>query len=258
MRLVFMGVETESNSGTKTTKPWAKQCTLSACVQRILSSVELGQPVELVTSEYKNETIPTATQTNPTSVEITSPVTDTTYTISARSLQAWRSWFATVFQAGAASTGQEATSTHYATDTVRSLDDARSLDGGLEGTISSLARSISTHLRSTPSTLPVLGQSLVEEAHIHVRWGFVVLPVTAVLASCVFLGMVGYQTWRTRTQLWKTSVLAVLLHGLDHDVRARFSDLEGLGVKRKEARVVEVRLEGTGLGGEVLRAGGVY
>ncbi|KAK1831998.1 carboxylic ester hydrolase [Podospora conica] len=253
MRLVFMGVDAGAP------KPWALQCSLDTCVQRLRSDVSRGRLTEIVIAQYTNDSVPTTQSAIDTllPVSITSPVTNETYTMSMRSLQALRSWFADVFRAGAATTSShEAIQSLYASH-------LSSRTAGIQESLARLTTAMTSHIRSSPANptaRPVRGHTLLREPYIHIRPAFLLVPATAALAAVAFLAMVAYQTWRTGTQLWKTSALAVLFHGLDHDVRVRFSDLEGLEAKREEARAVKVMLEDDGGvgGGGVLRVQRVY
>lgn len=257
MRLVFMGVDPQDGS-TTTPKPWALQCSLDTCVQRLRSDVSAGRLTETILARYTNESVPNTQSAIDTllPVSITSPVSNQKYTMSMRSLQALRIWFADVFRAGAASSRDVATS-----DVVQALYHSHlASPTGIQQTITRLTTAMTSHIRSSPSKQPVRGHALLSEPYMHIRYAFLVVPAVASLAACAFLAMVAYQTWRTGTQLWKTSALAVLFHGLDHDVRCRFSDLEGLEAKREEARAVKVMLEDDGGvgGGGVLRVQRVY
>ncbi|KAK0750760.1 hypothetical protein B0T18DRAFT_318626 [Schizothecium vesticola] len=255
MRLVFMGVNTQDDG---TPKPWALQCSLDTCVQRLRSDVSRGRLTETILTQYANDSVPSTQSAIHTllPVSITSPVTNETYTMSMRSLQALRAWFADLFRAGAASSRDVATH-----DMVQSLYHFHlASPTGLQESITRLTTAMTSHIRSSPGNQPVRGHALLLEPYMHIRYAFLVVPATASLAACAFLAMVVFQTLRTGTQLWKTSALAVLFHGLDHDVRCRFSDLEGLEAKREEARAVKVMLEDDGGvgGGGVLRVQRVY
>lgn len=257
MRLVFMGIDVQPGS-TGTPKPWALQCSLDTCVQRLRSDVSAGRLTETILAQYTNDTVPNTQAAIDTllPVSITSPVSNETYTMSMRSLQGLRTWFSDLFRAGAASSPDVATH-----DVVQSLYHSHlSSPTGIQNTMTRLITTMTSHIRSSSNAQPVRGHTLLSEPYILIRYPFLVVPAVASLAACAFLAMVAYQTWRTGTQLWKTSALAVLFHGLDHDVRCRFSDLEGLEAKREEARAVKVMLEDDGGvgGGGVLRVQRVY
>lgn len=112
---------------------------------------------------------------------------------------------------------------------------------GLEMLISDLAVSLTSTYR-TLTGVPINGTSLSYETFVSVRWGFVALPVTAVILAACFLGMAAWEAKRSGAGLWKTSALAMLFHGLDENARERFEDLRSLEEKKRESRNVKVRL----------------
>ncbi|KAK3348434.1 hypothetical protein B0H65DRAFT_175644 [Neurospora tetraspora] len=112
---------------------------------------------------------------------------------------------------------------------------------GLEMLMSDLAVSLTSTFR-TLTAVPINGTSLSYETFVSVRWGFVALPVTAVILAAFFLGLAAWETKRSGASLWKTSALAMLFHGLDGDARERFEDLRSLEAKKRESRNVKVRL----------------
>ncbi|KAK3954431.1 hypothetical protein QBC32DRAFT_336356 [Pseudoneurospora amorphoporcata] len=134
---------------------------------------------------------------------------------------------------------------------------------GLEMLLSDLSVSLTSTFRTLVG-VPVNGTSLSVETYVSVRWGFVALPVVAVLLAAVFLALAAWETKRSGANLWKTSALAMLFHGLDEDARERFEDLRSLEAKKRESRNVRVRLsaeEGSldgGKGGTLLKIDRVY
>lgn len=118
---------------------------------------------------------------------------------------------------------------------------------GLEMLMSDLAISLTATFRTLVGK-PINGTSLSYETFVSVRWGFVALPVTAVILAALFLGLAAWETKRSGASLWKTSALAMLFHGLDEDARERFEDLRSLEAKKRESRNVKVRLSSDGGG----------
>ena len=62
----------------------------------------------------------------------------------------------------------------------------------------------------------VLGDVLVAEAFVHVRWIWVTLPLLLLSTSLLILSVTIYQTMRSKIALWKLSSLPLLYHGPDH------------------------------------------
>ncbi|KAK1781418.1 hypothetical protein QBC45DRAFT_57033 [Copromyces sp. CBS 386.78] len=132
---------------------------------------------------------------------------------------------------------------------------------GLEMLLSDLSVSLTSTFRTLVG-VPITGTALSVETYVSVRWGFVALPVVAVLLAAGFLALAAWETKRSGASLWKTSALAMLFHGLDEDARERFEDLRSLEAKKRESRNVRVRLsaeEGSLDGkGATLKIDGVY
>lgn len=84
-------------------------------------------------------------------------------------------------------------------------------------------------------------------------WGFLSVPVAALVAGVVFGVLEMRETRRGGGGVWKGSSLARLACGLDEVARGRLRDAGEEGRLGEEARVLRVRLEGTGL---VLRTEG--
>ena len=75
-----------------------------------------------------------------------------------------------------------------------------------------LAESMSIHLREASSggsdAFP--GLAFTTEYFFAVRWAWLVFPTAIVLSAAVFAGLVMIETERSRTPLWKNSLLAIL------------------------------------------------
>lgn len=86
-----------------------------------------------------------------------------------------------------------------------------------------LASSMSTHLRddSSDGSVPVTGGSYKTEPYIEVRWAWLALPAAVVVLVPTFTLVLAVMSKRTKTVLWKNSMLALLLHGLDDASWAR-------------------------------------
>ncbi|KAK1750941.1 hypothetical protein QBC47DRAFT_435543 [Echria macrotheca] len=284
MKLIFMG--TEAFEGPKDVlKPWAKQCTLNACVQRLNSVITHGELNETIVAEYTNTTVPNTRDAidHLEPIYITSPVTGTQYNMSRSTVLAWQSWFAHLFQNGTASRNAEYINrtletapgspnvlvnltvgisegnTFFDHDVVQAFYwNYYEYPTGIEMLVSDLAVSTTVSVRAVNNhNERVNGTTLVYETYVHVRWGFVAVPAVAVLLAVLFLALAANRSARAGAELWKSSALAMLFHGLDDSVRARFGDLDGLEAKKKEAKEVKVKLEGEE-GGGVLRTDRVY
>ena len=125
---------------------------------------------------------------------------------------------------------------------------------GLDMLMSDVATSMTVAFRGFLGAEPVAGSAASSQSYVHVRWGFAALPIVVVLAAALFLALAAGQARRARAVPWKGSALAMLLHGLDDDARARFDAADTLAESRQRARNVRVKLDESDGKGSLLRA----
>ncbi|KAK6863948.1 hypothetical protein PG995_000476 [Apiospora arundinis] len=284
LRLVFMGTEA-ADGPPGNNNPWAQQCSLSACVQTINSTVTIGALSENVTHSFVNQTV-VDTTTQPTGADLGVYVRDkndtsssTVYLLGQESMLSLRGWFSSLFAAGGAMR-----TTNNSTITINDRTVAVNLTVGISnGTtffdsdivtafywnyyeystqpgrdgiamlMADVATSVTVAFRSLWGAEPVHGPAVSTESYIHVRWGFLVLPVLIVLGAELFLVGAIYQTQKTRTKPLKSSALAMLFHGLEDDTRARFGSTDSLQEKKRQAKTIRVQLDESNDRGSVLR-----
>jgi hypothetical protein len=313
MKLVFMG--TESQSGLAgALNPWAKQCTLQACVQTIASTVTNGALNETVLRTTTNTSIvPAPSQPSPSAaasalppVSITTPANSTgngtaplsggggeTFLFRREAVLGMQLWWSSLFANGtasrnaefinrtvAASTSPTAVSnsqvvvnltvgissgtTFFDTDVVQAFYwNYYEYAAGIEDLIRDLSVSTTVSIRSFvgAGAETVNGTAYHRESFVAVRWGFAAVPVFVVAATGLFLVLAGWQSRRVGAGLWKSSALAVMVHGLDgHARREVFGKAEGLREQKMVARRVVVRLDDRdqSAGGGVLRVEEMY
>ena len=79
-------------------------------------------------------------------------------------------------------------------------------------------------------TALVYGQEGAAVTYVEVRWIWLLLPYTLTVAGVIFLLMVMYGTYRAGAPVWKSSVHALLYHGLQR---------EGAGDSEEDKRSAE-------------------
>jgi hypothetical protein len=141
-------------------------------------------------------------------------------------------------------------------DMIRLLRAAASDSGakGIAKSIATLTRSMTTSVRTAPSYPeqgpPVIGSLQQEIRFIHVRWPWLILQVGLDVLAIVFLLGVIVQTWRTGTEVWKSSQRAMIFRGLstrdlmDVETTGRLVDMQ------QTAKHVYVKLQGSNLDAE--------
>ncbi|KUI58971.1 hypothetical protein VP1G_06274 [Cytospora mali] len=285
MKLTFMGTES-STSAAGNIQPWARQCTISACVQTITSQIVNGNLVENVTNTVTNDTVITHSS-NETDLEPIIITTDTSansdnnstssptsYILSGEAMLGMQSWFSQLFASGSASrsssafnktigvnltVGISSGSTFFDTDIVQAFYwNYYEYPSGLDMLMDDLSVSLTVAFRSLLGQEPVDGVALTAESFVHVRWGFVTPLILAVVLTAGFLWAAMRRSWRCGAQPWKSSTLAVLFHGLEEDVREKFEDMRDFRMQRKTAQGVKVRLDVGGDGGGILKAARVH
>ncbi|KAK0644276.1 hypothetical protein B0T16DRAFT_447977 [Cercophora newfieldiana] len=243
MRLSFLGVD---QKGGNDRQPWAKQCTLSACVQRLDSRVRDGVFEETLISSFTNSSVPLSGGDKEAAVVMTSPVSQDVFTLPASSRTALQSALVSLFQNGSVSrmdvskgsNDDEILQAFYQYASPPSSSPSPSNNNNIEALISAIATSITTALRSTPpNNAPISGTTTTNETFIKVRWGFIAIPVICVTLSGIFLVLTAWEAGKDEgAELWKGSVLAAMFHGVDEQARRTFAGEASLVEKRREAR----------------------
>jgi hypothetical protein len=265
MRVIFMG--TENHDVPDALNPWAKQCSLQACVNTLSSSVVNGTLQENITHTVSNHTVLDMSSPDPNSdysVYIKGESNDS-YLLGMGALLSIRGWFSAIFTNGSATrttsdfsrsitdadravvvnltVGISSGETFFDTDIVTAFYwNYYEYPSGIDMLMSDLAVSMTTAFRGFMGAVPTKGTSITTESYVHVRWAFAVLPIAVVVACLIFLLTSIVLTRTSHTQLWKSSALAALFHGLDKETREKFHAEDGLHAKKKQAKAVKVNL----------------
>ncbi|KAI3530192.1 hypothetical protein CSPX01_15009 [Colletotrichum filicis] len=263
MKLVFMGTERQGGVAGALA-PWARQCTLQACVQTLDSEIVNGELKETIIHTSTNDSFATATQDTLEPIYISGQSGNESYPIDMKVMMGVRSWFSDLFRNGSASRNEEVINktittpdnvivnltvgissgeTFFDTDIVQAFYwNYYEYPTGIDMLMNDLATSVTVSFRSFNGT-DVIGIAHIVESYVHVEWSFLAVPLLTVLLTTLFLIAAIYQTYRQKASLWKSSVLATLVHGLDGNARERLEDLGGLKEQQKEAKSVRVQLD---------------
>ncbi|KAI9926310.1 hypothetical protein MW887_004074 [Aspergillus wentii] len=110
------------------------------------------------------------------------------------------------------------------------------LDSPIPDLFAQIAAGMSTHVRKANQTAylpstgfyessngapPAQGTSWTVETQIHVRWGWITLPVLLILFTMIFLVMTAVQSKIHKVDIWKSSTAPLLCSGLDHNLQER-------------------------------------
>lgn len=278
VRLTFLGTESQAGQAGNLA-PWAQQCTLNVCVQTLSTNVTNGVQYANITAQATNNTVVDLSQPGDHNVYITPNVSGgapgETYLLSQGALLGLRAWFSSVFTNGSATrttsafdhtvdndalivnltVGISKGETFFDSDIVTAFYwnyYEYTKGDGIAMLMSDLSISMTVAMRSFMGAVPFQGTSWTQESIVHVRWGYISLPLLVVIFTALFLGAAIFRTHRSKTKLWKSSQLAVLFHGLDEETRARLGSEGSLSDKRRRAREVKVQLD-TADSGSLLR-----
>lgn len=107
-----------------------------------------------------------------------------------------------------------------------------------------LANAITSVIRQhgdTPSAEYAQGTAYGLQTCIKVKWTWLALPSALILLTIAFLLTTILET-RSRNMTWKSSVLALLFHGLDTISRQQYGEMMDLGAMENAAEQVQAKL----------------
>lgn len=137
-------------------------------------------------------------------------------------------------------------STLYSDNAQDFLLQHRNITGNWSAVIEDIAKVAGEYIRSSdnPDARNVTGMAWTPQPYIQVRWEWLTLPFLLVVLSVAFFTLTAVQS-RTKPYLYKTSVLAATMHGLEgwNVEEMRRNGERGTGKKLAErAKTMEVRL----------------
>lgn len=129
----------------------------------------------------------------------------------------------------------------------------KTIENGLDHTMGKIASSL-TRSAMKHSNTQVNGTISSAKVYVSVNWAWITLPAALQALGVTFLVLTILTNRRRRLQLWKTSLLAVLFHGLDgwrsvDDRHATVSQMEW------DAQGLEVELKAAGEGKDLMLRG---
>lgn len=114
----------------------------------------------------------------------------------------------------------------------------------LTKTFENVAASLTKWIRNrSMQTEPFVGTSTEWVIRIRISWGFLTLPIGALLGGCLFCLLSIWETRRVGLPAWRGSSLATLAHGLDMRSRAILREASDSAQIATRARGLEVKFE---------------
>ena len=100
---------------------------------------------------------------------------------------------------------------------------------------------------------PAFGSVSSNRTCSRVRWGWIAFPSAMLVVTAVFLfATIVLSRWHGDNDVWKSSALAVLFHGLDEKTRGEFGPLLHVDEINEAAENLSVKMEGRSDGKKVL------
>lgn len=231
---VFTIIAEYGNLNTDTTQgPFASECVIQFCVQNFSASSVNGQFVEKALDDptYLNGTYNFNATDNGVS-----------YDLEYETFKALYNYFDSMFNKVIHQSNGLSASTQWDDDTSKSLFywTNSSSDHLPTQMFQDIAASMSLNVRST-SNLSQTGLASSEVSVVAVRWPWMILPFAILALVGVFLIWVVIATRRAKLEPWKTSSLAVMMHGIAEGESQRLIEgaegLDEMGVLADELRM---------------------
>ena len=238
-----------SETTDSVTDPTAAECVLYFCVKTFQATVQGGVLTETVTSTWYSKSATNPEYNYTLSPPACSRGENCSFNIDVYSFDALGYWLPTLLTGSVTGDIGE---TSFSSDVAQALYTSMTTwDPALNNynpyllnaTMANLATSMTNNIRQYNYGGPASGVAWKIETVIEVRWAWMALPLSLVLLTVVFLVAAMLQS--AHQQVWKSSSLALLFHGLGNDVRSRLGPLEKLDQMVETAGQVNVRLRRT-------------
>ena len=246
----------------------AYDCSIYFCLQKYQASFNNGVFKEAVSDEYIPD-IP-GSAISDLDHNITAPpgfVTaneQSNFSVGAVSFRAVGYYLSTLLTGSAQGDIGEAS---YTSDAINAMYNSLASDSNGTSIIKALTTSMTTDIRTNPDALSNIafaqGTATQETTYIHVRWMWLALPLALQALGILLLGITMILSFRSRTPVWKSSLLAVLFLGPCSNVSGRSEfqrsvstfggNTSSAGLTQKEmeekAKTMRVRLAADDSGG---------
>jgi Protein of unknown function (DUF3176) len=104
-------------------------------------------------------------------------------------------------------------------------------------TLANIAEALTNAMRVS-SGQQVQGEVHIEEAHIHVQWLWLLYPLVMVILGAIFLALTVWRTRQSDVPSWRSSVLAVMEHGVNTSLHEEIGSSQLSGVAGNLAAAV--------------------
>jgi hypothetical protein len=123
-----------------------------------------------------------------------------------------------------------------------SMETIQPLIDGLANAITGVIRQLGGQAQSSEASNPV-GTAWRTETCITVQWAWLSLPASLLLFAIVFLSLTIWKMENSQVNLWKSSPLALLFHGIGHGLKEQHGTLEEVREMKVAARSISARVD---------------
>jgi len=109
--------------------------------------------------------------------------------------------------------GSSVRTTLFSSNAMQVINEAEDLGVLME----TVAVSLTDYIRNISST-PQYGTVWEEETYVHIRWLWLILPITLAPMSLFFLLSAIWISSHRNVKVWKSSILAIIFHGLENPI----------------------------------------
>jgi hypothetical protein len=215
-------------------------CALTPCLKTYKVSVYEGNVIVKVLNTWQFETwaanwIENQIRFARPPVDVVKGTTNTTFTIDYATGLGFLNLLQQAFTGTAITPLHNYISYSYSSDIMQVLYMTDDLGQMMEN----VASSLSSHMR-TVSSEAVHGKVWTTDTYVHVRWIWLLLPMSLMPASLAFLSTAMWITRNRNVGIWKSSSLATLFHGLEDTLDAH--DLRRQSNMEESSKTIVVRL----------------
>ncbi|KAJ5709116.1 hypothetical protein N7493_010450 [Penicillium malachiteum] len=229
-----------ANATASPPKPVLTECIIYYCEKEYYPSVYMSQEDHstiisktqpLVQANFSSTSSSPVRFGPPNGME-TTLAKNVVYTVDDRTYLGLRKMLRTVFNANTSTTDQ--------------MSDITTMvySNGLNTSVQSVATSLTNVIRSGTDSGMIQGTVFQAETYIHVRWPWIILPLSAILATLVFLvGTMYASKYQQFTVLWKGSVIPLLVSRIETAHGADLDSVQSLGEMHMVAKGMRTRLD---------------
>lgn len=113
----------------------------------------------------------------------------------------------------------------------------------LTSSVTSMANSMTDHIRTSTSAKHLQGTAFHTETYIHVRWAWIAMPAILVVLAVALLVVVSVENRKYSTWLWKSSLLPLLLGKIQINSEHEIDTLQTVTDVQDKSKKIRIAVE---------------